>query len=60
MKKIISVLFALALVAGIAQAQDKQEKKNGHDWREKVRAVHAVFDEDRLLSLLRRVAPQGE
>ena len=43
MKKIISVLFALALVAGIAQAQDKQEKKNGHDWREKVRAEQVAF-----------------
>ena len=43
MKKIISVLLALALVAGMVQAQDKQEKKNGHDWREKVRAEQVAF-----------------
>ena len=43
MKKIISVLISLALVAGMASAQDKQEKKNGHDWREKVRAEQVAF-----------------
>ena len=43
MKKIISVLISLALVAGMARAQDKQEKKNGHDWREKVRAEQVAF-----------------
>jgi hypothetical protein len=43
MKKIISVLLALALVAGMVKAQDKQEKKNGHDWRERVRAEQVAF-----------------
>ena len=43
MKKVISVLIFLALVAGMAQAQDKQEKKNGHNWREKVRAEQVAF-----------------
>ena len=43
MKRIISVLIALALVASMAHAQDKQEKKNGHDWREKVRAEQVAF-----------------
>lgn len=43
MKKVISVLISLALVAGMAQAQDKQEKKNGHNWREKVRAEQVAF-----------------
>ncbi len=43
MKKIISVLLALALVAGMAHAQDKQEKKGGHDWRERVRAEQVAF-----------------
>ena len=43
MKKIISVLLALALVGGMAHAQDKQEKKKGNDWREKVRAEQVAF-----------------
>ena len=43
MKKIISVLLALALVAGMTYAQDKQEKKGGHDWRERVRAEQVAF-----------------
>ena len=43
MKRIISVLFTLALVAGIARAQDKQEKKEGRDWRERVRAEQVAF-----------------
>ena len=43
MKRIISVVLALALVASMAYAQDKQEKKNGNDWREKVRAEQVAF-----------------
>ena len=43
MKKIISVLLSLVLIGSIAQAQDKQEKKSGHDWREKVRAEQVAF-----------------
>ena len=36
-------MFTLALVAGIARAQDKQEKKEGRDWRERVRAEQVAF-----------------
>ena len=43
MKKIISVLAVLALAGSMAFAQDKQEKKNGNDWREKVRAEQVAF-----------------
>ncbi len=43
MKKIISVLAVLALAGGMAVAQDRQEKKNGNDWREKVRAEQVAF-----------------
>ena len=43
MKKIISVLLSLVLIGSIAQAQDKQEKKSGHDWRERVRAEQVAF-----------------
>ena len=43
MKRIISVVLALALVASMAYAQNKHEKKNGNDWREKVRAEQVAF-----------------
>lgn len=43
MKKIISVLAVLALAGSMAFAQDKQKKKNGNDWREKVRAEQVAF-----------------
>ncbi|MBE6223053.1 MAG: hypothetical protein E7125_06310 [Bacteroidales bacterium] len=45
MKKIISVFLSLALVAGLAQAQNNKQdqKKGGNDWREKVRAEQVAF-----------------
>lgn len=43
MKKIISVLAVLALAGSVAFAQDRQEKKNGNNWREKVRAEQVAF-----------------
>lgn len=43
MKKIISVLAVLALAGSVTFAQDRQEKKNGKDWREKVRAEQVAF-----------------
>lgn len=43
MKKIISVLCALALVGSLGFAQNKHEKKKGADWREKVRAEQVAF-----------------
>ena len=44
MKKIISVVLALVMAAGISQAQNnKQDQKKGNDWREKVRAEQVAF-----------------
>ena len=44
MKRIISVLLSLVMVAGFAQAQsNKQDQKKGNDWREKVRAEQVAF-----------------
>lgn len=43
MKRIISVLLAFSLIGNLAFAQDKQEKKKGRDWREKMRAEQIAF-----------------
>lgn len=44
MKKIISVLCAIAMVSAVALAQPKQgHKKDGEQWREKVRAEQVAF-----------------
>jgi Spy/CpxP family protein refolding chaperone len=45
MKRIISVLLSLVLVAGFVQAQNNKQdqKKAGNDWRERVRAEQVAF-----------------
>ncbi len=43
MKKLISVLCALALVSAVAIAQPNNKKKGADQWREKVRAEQVAF-----------------
>ena len=46
MKRIISVLLSLVMVAGIMQAQNnnkQDQKKAANDWRERVRAEQVAF-----------------
>ena len=47
MKKVISILCALALFAGVASAQDqgtqRGQGRDGHGWRERVRAEKVAF-----------------
>lgn len=43
MKRIISVLLTLTLLGSLAFAQGRQNKKDGKDWREKMRAEQVAF-----------------
>ena len=43
MKRIISVLLTLTLLGSLAFAQGRQNKKDGNDWREKMRAEQVAF-----------------
>lgn len=43
MKRIISVLLTLTLLGSLAFAQGRQNKKDGNDWRKKMRAEQVAF-----------------